>query len=316
MNIDEKFPRIERLEFKKLGTTIDVQIVIENSEELLKAKGDIVVIEKLYDDTHKRFSRFDDKSELSLINSQLNKWQNVSTEMIEVANLMLDFYEKTQGYVDPRIISTLENAGYNKDFDSIDIAKGNVGKLESISNSLGEDLKVVAEKIYFSRPMDFAGIVKGYVNDKASEYLMSQGWRNFLVDSGGDMFFKGNDEKGNVWTIDIEGISSKKLMFELSDMAVATSGIGKRKWERNGKRYHHIIHPKNSDFFSFDLQSVSVVAEKTIQADVLAKTLFLLGKDQGKKYAKENEIACVILEYNGRAWMSPSVSKYLSNKSI
>jgi FAD:protein FMN transferase len=311
--LTKKFPKIARLEFKCLGTHIDIQIVAKNAKEFPDAKQDLREAQKQYQEFEKIFSRFDSSSELSNFNTHLGVFLPASKELKEVALESLKFYSKTRGYFDPRIIGFLECAGYDKDFKSIYCFK--VYEKEKSANffsrNLFEDLAIEKNRICFKARMDYSGIVKGYVTDFMAKILSEKGWENFLVDSGGDMFFSGKDEENNVWTVNIEGVTNEKIIFRLLNKGIATSGISRRKWEKNGKRFHHLINPKNPEIFSFDLKSVTVIAPSTTKADVLAKMLFLMGKDLAKKYAQAKKIPCAILDYRGNVWISSSIKKYL-----
>jgi thiamine biosynthesis lipoprotein len=131
--------------------------------------------------------------------------------------------------------------------------------------------------IQFDVPMDFSGIAKGYILDIMAQRLARDGWNDFLVDAGGDMVVNGKNRKGSNWHIDIENIPEGELLIKVSGKAIATSGITRRQWESpDGKRYHHLIHPKHPYSFSFDLLSVTAISTSAERADFLAKTLFLM----------------------------------------
>ena len=309
----KKFSKIIKSEFKALGTDIDIQIVVENNKQIIKAKNDLKKILLQYKKFEKIFSRFNDSSELSNLNTHLSAFLSVSKEMMNVVQQSLKFYKKTAGFFDPRIIGFLECIGYDRDFKSIFCSKiyQQTKEANFFERKLSQDLLIEKNKICFRTRMDFSGIVKGHVTDCASNFLKKRGWNNFLVDSGGDMYFSGRDEKSNVWIVDIEGAPKNKLLIKLLNKGIATSGISRRKWEKNGKRFHHLINPKNPEVFSFDLKSVTVVARAVTEADVLAKTLFLMGKNLVRKYAETKKVPCAILDYRGNVWISSSIKKYL-----
>jgi FAD:protein FMN transferase len=315
MNIEKKYPSIARKEFKSFGTNIDVPIIVENEDNEKRANEDLLEIHRKYQLIEKKFSRFDPESELSKFNKNIGKLMKSSNEMIEVSKRVLHYYKKTKGYFDPRIIIKLENNGYDRDFEMIDFSvvhRDNENFFSNSNRNLKKNLEISQGKIRFNAKMDFSGIVKGYATDVMSKFLLNQGWNNFLVDSGGDMYFHGLDEKGNIWHIDIEGISAKKILLKFSKRGIATSGITRRKWEKNKKKYHHLVNPKEPDFFSFELKSVTVIAKTTEEADVWAKTIFLMGKEQGLKYSQRQKIPCVMLDYRGNIFISSEIKKYLS----
>jgi FAD:protein FMN transferase len=315
MEDEEAAPSIEERSFKCLGTDISIRLVVAKEQDVSEAETDLLKAQEIFEEAKKRFSRFDVESELSVLNDNLGHSMKASPEMLFVAKESLRFYELTEGIFDPRIITTLEKAGYDRDFDDISKSVAKVdSQLEKFDRKLSAELLIENDKLCFLSRLDFSGIVKGYAADKVAAFLSEKGWKNFFVDSGGDIFFAGKDEEGKPWYVDIEGIPFEKIMLSLSNEAVATSGIGKRKWEKQGERFHHIINPKKLTEFSFDLKSVTVVAEKTEDADVWAKTIFALGKSEGMECAKKNKLACAILGYRGEVWLSLAMQNHLYKK--
>ncbi len=303
---------VVRKQFKKFGTEIDFQIVVVDDSQISQAEKNLEQAEKKCDEIEKIFSRFRQDSEISKINSQLGIYFQASPQLLEIAKSALKYHEETQGYFDPRIISQLEDSGYASDFAQVGSVKLFEKKQEvDFRRQLESDLVIKNEQIAFFERMDFAGIVKGYAADQIADFFSSCGWKNFLVDCGGDMFFAGKDKNENPWYIDIEGIAYQNLMLELRQKGIATSGIGKRKWEIEGKRFHHLVNPKNPAQYSFELKSVTVVARSTCQADIWAKTLFIMGSAEAKEFSQEKELACAILDYRGGAWISTELKKYL-----
>jgi thiamine biosynthesis lipoprotein len=293
-------------EFKALGTDIYFQLVCDESLKE-KARQNLMAAQAFYFLAEKIFSRFDGNSELSRLNQNLGKFLKVSPHFLAVARKIIDWHNLSEGIFDPRVIGVLEKFGYVKDFKQIEfffdaIPKNDVFGI--MTNDLADDLIIRDGEILFNQRMDFAGIAKGYITDMAGEMLRSAGFENFLLDSGGDMLAKGVDSRGEDWKIDIEGIAVEKILLVLRNEAVATSGIGKRKWQSGEKRFHHLIDPKNPENFSFDLQSVTIIAKTAEEADFWAKVLFLKGKVDGKKLALENKLKAIFLDYRSNVWVS------------
>lgn len=258
------------------------------------------------------FSRFDAGSELSKLNNSLGKKTPVSDDMLEAIQKCLDFYEISEGYFDPRILETLEKIGYAKSFFSPEFGREMGGEvtLENNFPPLEEDVILNKEEktILLKKRIDLSGIAKGLTVDKVSGYLQKNNCQNFLVDAGGDMFGQGADEKGNHWTIDVEG-ADEKTLFRLEDEGIATSGIGRRKWSQGGKRFHHLVNPKKPEEFSFGLRTVTVIAPEAAEADALAKTLFLMGKEKGLAFAEEKNIKALFLDYKGNTYLSGKIKE-------
>lgn len=309
----EVFPKNESYRFKALGTEIELAVLVENAEQLTRVRQDFAKVQTIYAEFEKIFSRFDQESELCQLNANLGKWQAISAAMKEIVTAALYYHEETAGFFDPRIIGILENIGYKNDFKQGNFTRGQQVEKDVVQAvALKEELKLEGKQAFFSVRMDFSGIAKGYITDKVAEFLRQAGWRNFLVDSGGDMYFAGKQSaKERGWRIAIEGVSEEKASWVLSEMAIATSGTSRRKWEITGERFHHLINPKDLNRFDFELKSVTVIARSTEEADVWAKTLFLLGKKEGKEWAQQKKIGAIFLDCRGNAWLSTKAKEFL-----
>lgn len=301
---------IFRDSFRALGTDINLTLILDNDEEREAAKKISEELRQFYKEKELIFSRFDPDSELSKLNRNLNQFQKASFDIIDLAKSSLYFHKKTKGYFDPRIIETLENIGYNKNFRDSDFMISKESKnLKSLTNKLDEDLRIQVNEIFLRNRVDFSGIAKGYITDQASLFLKSKGWENFLLDSGGDMLASGSDQFGEEWKISIEGVSEENFSFDIKNQAVATSGITRRKWEKNGERCHHLINPMNPREFLFNLKSATVIAKTTEEADVLAKALFLMGKEEGLKFSSKEKIKSIFLDCRGNLFLSAKALK-------
>lgn len=296
---------IFRDSFKALGTDITLALVLTSNEERESAAKISEELHRFYAGKEAIFSRFNPKSELSELNRNLNQFQKASSDIGNVSASSLYFYKKTGGYFDPRILEILENIGYDKNFKDLNFSTNKTNKNSRIAAvSLEEDLKIEENRIFLKERVDFSGIAKGYITDQAALFLKSKGWRNFLLDSGGDMFASGSDQFDEKWKISIEGIAEEIFSFDIQNQAVATSGVTRRKWEKNGERYHHLINPMNPCAFQFDLKSVTVLAETTEEADALAKALFLMGKKDGIEFSSREKIESIFLDCRGNSFLS------------
>jgi thiamine biosynthesis lipoprotein len=299
--------------FRALGTDINIQIVARNSGDKSKIEDAFSGIKKLYKKKQEIFDRFDPESEIINLNKNLGAFQNVSADMLYLTKRALYYNKISQGLYDPRIIEILEKIGYDSDFRKKDFSKNEItNRFKAIGDELEKDLRVKDRKICFSRRMDFSGIAKGYITDLAAKFLKKNGWKDFLIDSGGDIFAAGKNADGEKWRIEIEGISKEKLMLEITERGIATSGISRKKWEIGGKKFHHLVNPKNPNKFSYEIRTVSVIEKNTENADGRAKVLVLLGKEKGMEFAKKNKIAAIFLDYKGNINISPEARKFLN----
>ncbi len=285
-------------EFLALGTDIYIKVNNVSREEAEKIFD---LIENLYRREEKTFSRFDKKSELSFFNRNIGKFLKASPDFLKICKKAIYFFRKSHGYFDPRIIEFLEDSGYDKNFKDIQ-PKNFVGNnWKPFKNSLEEELLIKKDKASFLSKMDFSGIAKSFIAQEAAKIAESQGIKDFLIDTGGDMLARGNNN-GKKWIVDLEGIDSSKINIDISERSIATSGITRKKWQAGKKKIHHLINPLRPGNFSFDLRTVTVLNDNLMLADFWAKILFVRGISDGLKIAKEENIEALFLDYKNRLY--------------
>ncbi len=296
------------LDFRAMGTDVSVEIIVVQSVSQVEVQKVQEKIKEIFAENEKIFSRFQKDSELSKINNSVGKEIAVSEKMLDVLQLCLKFYKISGGYFDPRIIENLEKIGYDKDFKTNDLNNlvGREIKLETLKTDLQEDLILNSEHktVLVKKRVDTTGIAKGYTVDEVARYLRSQHLENFVVDAGGDMFASGADEEGQVWKIGVEGTDDNRIMLLLDNAGIATSGISRKRWRIGEKKVHHLINPKDPDNFSYDIKTVTVIDKETVEADGRAKVLVLMGRENGLKFADENDIKALFLDYKGNVYLS------------
>lgn len=290
-------------QFKCFGTDIGINI-IAYPEASTSAKKSIQDTEKFFFNIENNFSRFNPQSEISRLNNSLHENFKISPEMLEILTACLKYYHASAGYFDPRIINDLEKIGYLHDFHShnFNLEKENKVLSQSYETALENVLilsKTDASVILHAR-LDIAGLVKGFAVDQAAKMLLDQNWNNFIIDAGGDMFAFGTGTSTMGWLIDIENISANDITFKIQNEAIATSGRTRRHWQIDQTNVHHLINPKKPDVFSFELQTVTVIDDRTMSADAWAKILFLMGLKNGLEYANEKKIKALFLDNNGK----------------
>lgn len=319
-NTEEALLSTTRL-FRAMGTETYLEIVHRKGEER-KAEQTLAGAVKCCFEKIRIFNRFDPESELSEFNRHLGKFRNASPDMLALALHTLSFHKESNELFDPRILSILKHIGYDADFSKMPASLPVLEKLFSPRTApLRSELSVWGEMIRFEAPMDFSGIAKGYILDKMAERIRQDDWSNFLVDSGGDMVACGTNRAREKWRISVENIPEESALFEMTNQAIATSGITRKHWvSSRGKHYHHLIHPKHPNNFSFNLLSVTAISTSAERADFLAKTLFLMGIKDGFSYASKHSIPALFVQAKAKnpttnPWiMTPKIKPFLAKQ--
>lgn len=216
---------------------------------------------------HHRLTRFEPESELSHFNSTPGHWVSVSSVLEELLRAGLDAFEQSEGLVHIGILPALRAAGYTRTFRdgptefSLDGAKPPRPLPELLQLEPGW------AKLAPGAAIDLGGIAKGWLADRCAERLGD----NALVNLAGDLYARGPGTTGEGWPV---GFGDRTLL--LVDQGAATSGIAKRSW---GEGLHHLIDPRTGLPSTTDLEEISVLARTGTEAEVLAKTALLMGRD-------------------------------------
>jgi thiamine biosynthesis lipoprotein len=130
---------------------------------------------------------------------------------------------------------------------------------------------------------NLGGIGKGYAVDRAVEILRRSGLRDFMIQAGGDMYVAGKrgDRPWRLGIRDPRGPADKSFaMLDLTDGTFSTSGDYERFFMKDGRRYHHILDLSAGEP-ARGCRSVTLVTDRAVIADALAKGVFILGPDAG-----------------------------------
>ena len=127
------------------------------------------------------------------------------------------------------------------------------------------------------------GIGKGYAIDRGVAILRLRGLRDFMVQTGGDIYVSGLKD-GRPWRLGIQdprgGANHSFAELDLSDGTFSTSGDYERTFLKDGVRYHHILDPATGEP-ARGTRSVTIVARRAVLADGLSTGVFILGAGAG-----------------------------------
>ncbi|MCW1888297.1 MAG: FAD:protein FMN transferase, partial [Candidatus Moranbacteria bacterium] len=275
-------------------------------EEQEKAEKCLRQVFSLLRNFEDRFSRFKKDNELWHLNH--SHVHAPSKELFELLSSSQYFHHLTQGLFDPSILPALENEGYASGQYT---SQKNTPTFSELILTTSPPTVTKPDKLF----VDFGGIGKGYIVDQVAAYL-SLHFENFLIDAGGDIYTRGVNAKEDYpyWVIEVEHPDVEQdpaALLLLTDMAVATSGRNRRHWIKNEKVKHHIIDPRISESATLDFLSVTVIAPSVISADVLAKTLFISGKDKALTLAEDFHIPAVFIKDDGTVIINSYAQPYV-----
>ena len=304
--LNKEISTVKRSKFL-LGTIVEIQIRDSDNQKADKVISDAFNEVQRID---KLLSIYDSKSPVGKINSSGNSIINVDEEVFGLMQKCDSFRQLTNGSFDISIGSVISTWGFDKGIPAIPDQKEITKALENSGwEYVGFPDKNKLKK-HDGVKFNFGAVAAGYAADKAIEVIAKSGITNALVNTGGEIRGIGDD-----WTIGIQhprigGQILEKL--KLHGKAVATSGDYELYFEKNGRRYHHILNPKDG-FPAPGCQSVTVIAENTLTADALATGIFVLGPAKGLELAESLEnVEAYIVDSSGQILQSSGFKNFIS----
>lgn len=149
--------------------------------------------------------------------------------------------------------------------------------------------------------IDMGAYAKGFIVDNVSDFMLSKGIRNFIVNAGGDLFASG-DKNGKPWRIAIKHPEENERVLSiigLKDMSVATSGNYERFFEYKGERYIHIFDAKTGESAN-NYKSISVIAKDTQTADAFATVFFLMPISEITRLCSEKKLPVLVFSLDNQ----------------
>lgn len=298
--------------FKAMGTRVYIWLYspTPNSSEIL------MDIQSTFDSMERRLSRFLPHSEISLFNHATTTEFHASPTLFSIMEAAKWAAAATGGLFDPTILDALETAGYNRSFETIDTRQTATAALPPPRPGRFAQVMLNPATRHIIKPhdvrIDLGGIGKGWTVDRAADRLA--GNAPFLVNAGGDLYAYGAPPKHSAWTVDIPHPNNSGqtiASLKITDRAVATSSITRRCWWRGNTRMHHLIDPHTGQPAKTDVQSVTVVAQRTAIAEVFAKTALILGKRDGLAFLESMpDTAGLLVTADNHILMTSNMTQY------
>lgn len=148
------------------------------------------------------------------------------------------------------------------------------------------EIDLQAGTVRFAMPdmrINFGAIGKGYALDRIAQRMRETGVNDFLLHGGNSSVIAAGDAEsgsGEGWRVGLQHPTRPRQRLGgivLRDMSLATSGSGKRHFHYRGRRYGHVIDPRNGHPAG-EFLSLSVLTPQATDADAIATGLFVGGR--------------------------------------
>lgn len=273
-------------------------------------------------DWHMRFSRFLPGSELSRVNADPRRTVPVRPLMARFAVAVRQAGELSGGLVDATLLGELESAGYRGDLDEpLELAAALAlapprAPGAPAAHGGWRALEVDVAAGILTRPagvrLDSGGLAKGLFADVLGATLHSHA--SFAVNCAGDLLLGGSE--GTVRPVRVQSPFDGRTIhtFQLSNVGVATSGIGRRSWlDEHGQPAHHLLDPASGRPAFTGVVQVTALASSALAAEIKAKAALLSGPDRARAWLAQGGV--IVFDDGSHELVAPPPTIALSRLS-
>lgn len=253
--------------------------------------------------------RFDDmmsvhkETVLNEVNRRAGEWVAVTPEIAEMTKEAILVADMTDGAFEPTIgpLVNLWKIGFGGHSVPSDEKINEALKLVDHSTiAVKEENGQWYLRIGNGQNIDMGAIAKGYIGQKLADRLKAEGAKHALLDLGGNVVAVGDKPGGQPWRVGLQCPDQTRgayfAVVTAIDESVITSGAYERNFEKNGKRYGHILSAKTGRPVQTDLSSVTIVDANGAKADALCTALFGMGEKAAQAFLEQHaDVQAVLL---------------------
>lgn len=305
-----------------LGTSYNITYFDEDVNKHLTS-----AIDSVFYLVNKSMSTYLPNSDISKINRG-DSSVIVDTHFSRVFEKSASIWENTRGYFDPTVGALVNAYGFGpgKSLDRVTFAhRDSLMVFTGFDKvSLTSDFRIIKQdpRVY----LDFNAIAKGYAVDLLYDMMWQLGYKDFLVEIGGELRTSGQHQlKQSPWIVAIDHPEQgEKRTFiktlSLSDKALATSG-NYRKFNVDsisGNRFVHTLNPHTGTAHPSKVLSVSIVADDCMTADAYATALMAMPLEYLKEIDLQEFEYFIVIANSSDAYdykISPGFQELLNEAS-
>jgi len=228
-------------------------------------------------------STWRDSSELSRLNR--SEITTLSPELARLLGDTLAWTKRTGGSFNPLVGPLIElwktrEAGTLPDAASIDKARAT----SDVRNVLRSGQRFTLRN---GAAFEEGGFGKGYALDRMITLLRGPA----MIDFGGQVVVSGAQ---TVAVADPSRRDHAVLELDLRDESVSTSSGSEKTFVADGRTFSHIFDPRTGEALP-PRGSVSVISASAMTADVLSTALYVMGVEDGLRWADEHGIQAIFI---------------------
>jgi FAD:protein FMN transferase len=295
-----------------LGTVIRATVYADNAADLLDSVFDRVAeIEAKMSTSEDDY----DRTELLDVNrAPAGTDVTVSQDTFEVLREALRYSRLSDGAFDVTVWPLVKLWGIGSGNETVpaeDLIAEALALVDHRRLSLNDDGTVTLPDEGMG--LDVGAIAKGYAADEAAAILRDGGVDHALLDFGGNILVIGDKPDGTAWRIGVQRPDARRSEYigivSAVDRTVVTSGPYERFFVEDGVRYHHILDPKTGYPSRNGLEQVTIVSERSIDADALSTAGYILGLEEAWKLVESLDgVEAIFATEDRRVYVTPGLT--------
>jgi len=262
----------------------------------------------------RRLEEINQSMSIYLANSEISRFNamrrtddpiKMSYDFLHVMIIARNLFAMTKGCWDGTVRPLVDLWGFSK--PTVQQVLPPDEKIKQALEQIGFERIQIDEDGYLSKKndtlgLDLGSIAKGYAVDQIAELIRADGWADFLVEIGGEVYASGLRKDRRQWKVGVN-LPDKNAAYNqvykvvnLKDGAMATSGDYRNFFELGQKRYSHVIDPRNGYPVNNGIVSVSIITDTCTLADGLATAIMVMGRKKGLELVNRLDgVECLIV---------------------
>lgn len=309
-------PEPYRQESYVFGTRVELTLYADDQALAARAAGAVLAD---LDRLHRQLHAWAPDGELAAVNRALAAGQpfTPSPELAELIAKGQRLEAQSDGLFSPAIGALVAAWGFHADSYAARLpAPAQLAALLAARPRLADLQADSGRMVGRTRAMqlDFGGMAKGWALDRARRQLLKAGISSALLNIGGNIIALGKKPDGTPWQVGIRHPRRGEAMASIAladGEALGSSGDYQRYFELGGRRYCHLIDPRDGNA-DCRVQSVSVLArpgpDAGLLSDVASKPLYFAGAAAAANYARRFGLGgWLLIDGRGEAWLGPAM---------
>jgi thiamine biosynthesis lipoprotein len=241
----------------------------------------------------------------------------VPEELLDVLEASLRYAELSGGAFDPTVGPLVKLWGIGSEDPRVPGAD-ELGEALSLVDWRDLVIDRAAGTAFLRRPgqsLDLGAIAKGYAADQAVALLPKN--HRAIIDLGGNIFALGERSGHENWRIGVQDPLEERGVYlgvlQVKHKSIVTSGVYERYFEEDGERYHHILSTTDGRPVQNGLLSVTIIADRSIDADALSTAAFALGEEKGRALIEaQPNVEAVFVTQDRQVILSSGAGEYFT----